>query len=72
MDFRSSKGNTLLIIFGTATQGAFVIKLIQINMFVAAHFHYVLMPGRLFAGVFYWLPKWTGHMYDERQGKLSF
>ncbi len=31
MDFRSSKDNTLLILFGIATQGAFVIKLIQIN-----------------------------------------
>lgn len=45
------------------------------SMFVVAHFHYVLMPGAvfgLFAGVFYWLPKWTGHMYDERLGKLFF
>jgi cytochrome c oxidase subunit 1 len=44
-------------------------------MFVVAHFHYVLLPGAvfgLFAGVFYWLPKWTGHMYDERLGKLFF
>ena len=33
------------------------------------------MPGAvfgLFAGVFYWLPKWTGHMYDEWLGKLFF
>ncbi|MDN3520963.1 cytochrome c oxidase subunit I [Halomonas ramblicola] len=32
--------------------------------FVVAHFHYVLVPGALFAilaGVYYWLPKWTGH-----------
>jgi cytochrome c oxidase subunit 1 len=45
------------------------------SMFVVAHFHYVLMPGAvfgLFAGVFYWLPKWTGHMYDERLGKIFF
>jgi cytochrome c oxidase subunit 1 len=35
---------------------------------VVAHFHYVLVPGALFAiiaAVYYWLPKWTGHMYDE-------
>ena len=35
--------------------------------FVVAHFHYVLVPGAIFAifaGVYYWLPKWTGHMYD--------
>lgn len=45
------------------------------SMFVVAHFHYVLMPGAvfgLFAGIFYWLPKWTGHMYDERLGKIFF
>jgi len=45
------------------------------TMFVVAHFHYVLIPGAflgLVAGVFYWLPKWTGNMYDERLGKLFF
>ncbi|MCL6414270.1 cytochrome c oxidase subunit 1 [Aestuariirhabdus sp. Z084] len=43
--------------------------------FVVAHFHYALIPGALFglyAGVFYWLPKWTGNMYDEKLGKLFF
>ena len=43
--------------------------------FVVAHFHYVLVTGSLFgifAGVYYWLPKWTGNMYDERLGKLHF
>ncbi|HSQ08470.1 MAG TPA: cbb3-type cytochrome c oxidase subunit I, partial [Chromatiaceae bacterium] len=45
------------------------------SMFVVAHFHYVLLPGAvfgLFAGVFYWLPKWTGHMYNERLAKIFF
>jgi cytochrome c oxidase subunit 1 len=45
------------------------------SMFVVAHFHYVLMPGAvfgLFAGIFYWLPKWTGHMYDEILGRIFF
>jgi cytochrome c oxidase subunit 1 len=45
------------------------------SMFVVAHFHYVLIPGAiygLFAAVFYWLPKWTGNMYDEKLGKLFF
>ena len=23
-------------------------------------------------GVYYWLPKWTGHMYSEKLGKLHF
>jgi len=43
--------------------------------FVVAHFHYVLVPGAVFAimaGIYYWLPKWTGHMYDEKLGKLHF
>ena len=43
--------------------------------FVVAHFHYVLVPGALFgiiAATYYWLPKWTGNMYDETLGKLHF
>lgn len=43
--------------------------------FVVAHFHYVLVPGAIFsimAAIYFWLPKWTGHMYDERMGKLHF
>ena len=43
--------------------------------FVVSHFHYVLVPGAIFgiiAGVYYWLPKWTGNMYDEVLGKTHF
>ena len=43
--------------------------------YVVAHFHYVMVAGALFsafAGVYYWLPKWTGHMYDETLGKWHF
>ncbi len=43
--------------------------------FVVAHFHYVLVPGAIFgimAGVYYWLPKWTGHMYDMKLAKAHF
>lgn len=43
--------------------------------FVVAHFHYVLVTGALFtifAGIYYWLPKWTGHYYNERLGKWHF
>ncbi len=43
--------------------------------FVVAHFHYVLVPGSIFAimaAVYYWLPKWTGHRYNETLGKWHF
>jgi len=43
--------------------------------FVVAHFHYVLVPGSVFAimaATYYWLPKWTGFYYDEKIGKLHF
>lgn len=43
--------------------------------FVVAHFHYVLVPGAIFsitAGVYYWLPKWCGNMYNETMGKTHF
>ncbi|WP_041521994.1 cytochrome c oxidase subunit I [Gilvimarinus agarilyticus] len=43
--------------------------------FVVAHFHYVLVPGAIFsitAGVYYWLPKWCGNMYNETMGKIHF
>jgi cytochrome c oxidase subunit 1 len=42
---------------------------------VVAHFHYVLVPGAVFAlmaGTYYWLPKWTGVMYSEKWGKIHF
>jgi cytochrome c oxidase subunit I len=43
--------------------------------FVVAHFHYVLVPGAVFAimaGVYYWLPKWTGHLYNLKLAKWHF
>ncbi|WP_318407478.1 cytochrome c oxidase subunit I [Photobacterium leiognathi] len=43
--------------------------------FVVAHFHYVLVSGAIFsimAAAYYWLPKWTGHMFDERLAKWHF
>jgi cytochrome c oxidase subunit 1 len=43
--------------------------------FIVAHFHYVLVPGAIFsvmAAVYFWLPKWTGNMYDESLGKFHF
>ena len=43
--------------------------------FVVAHFHYVLLTGAVFslmAAAYYWLPKWTGYMYDEKLAKIHF
>jgi cytochrome c oxidase subunit 1 len=43
--------------------------------FIVAHIHYVLFGGSLFtifAGVYYWFPKMTGRMLDERLGKWHF
>ena len=43
--------------------------------FVVAHFHYVLVPGAIYsimAATYYWMPKWTGNMYDEKWGKVHF
>src|SRR5205807_109275 len=43
--------------------------------FIVAHIHYVLFGGSLFtifAGIYYWFPKMTGRMYNEKLGKLHF
>jgi len=48
---------------------------LQDTYYVVAHFHYVLVAGSLFAlfaGFYYWSPKWTGHMYSETRGKIHF
>ncbi|MEV0463383.1 cytochrome c oxidase subunit I [Nocardia tengchongensis] len=43
--------------------------------FVVAHFHYVLFGTIVFAtfaGIYFWFPKMTGRMMDERLGKWHF
>jgi cytochrome c oxidase subunit I len=48
---------------------------LQDTYYVVAHFHYVLVAGSLFglfSGFYYWVPKWTGVMYNEFRGKVHF
>jgi cytochrome c oxidase subunit I len=42
--------------------------------FVVGHFHYVIsaLVFGIFASIYYWFPKYTGRLLDERLGKLSF
>jgi cytochrome c oxidase subunit 1 len=45
------------------------------SYFVVAHFHYVVFGTvvfAMFAGFYYWWPKMTGRMLDERLGKVHF
>jgi cytochrome c oxidase subunit 1 len=45
------------------------------SYFVVAHFHFVLIGGLLFTifgAVYYWFPKMTGLMLDERLGRFHF
>jgi cytochrome c oxidase subunit I+III len=45
------------------------------SYFVVGHFHYVLIGGvafPIFAGIYYWFPKFTGRMLDERLGRWNF
>jgi cytochrome c oxidase subunit 1 len=47
----------------------------QDTYFVVAHLHYVLFGGSilgLFAGLYYWFPKMTGRLLDERLGRIHF
>jgi cytochrome c oxidase subunit 1 len=43
--------------------------------FVVAHFHYTIIGGEifaLFAAIYYWFPKMTGKMLNEKLGQLHF
>ncbi|MBT2210944.1 MULTISPECIES: cytochrome c oxidase subunit I [Actinomadura] len=48
---------------------------VQDSYFVVAHFHYVVFGTvvfAMFAGFYFWWPKMTGKMLDERLGKVHF
>ncbi len=47
----------------------------QDTYYIVAHFHYVLFGGAIFAifaGMFFWWPKFFGYFLSERLGKISF
>ena len=47
----------------------------QDTYFIVAHLHYVLFGGAIvaiFGGIYYWFPKVTGKLLDEKIGKLNF
>ncbi len=72
-------GFLFVFVVGGVTGVILAIAPVDIQMqdtyYVVAHFHYVMVAGSLFAmfaGTYYWLPKWTGHMYDETLGRWHF
>jgi cytochrome c oxidase subunit 1 len=47
----------------------------QDTYYIVAHFHQVLFGGAifgLFAGIYYWIPKFTGRLLNEKLGQLHF
>jgi cytochrome c oxidase subunit I len=48
---------------------------VQDTYWVVSHLHYVLVAGSvfaIFAALFYWFPKMTGRMLNERMGKVQW
>jgi cytochrome c oxidase subunit I+III len=72
-------GGVILFIIGGIT-GVFLSspvldRIFRGSYFVVSHFHYVMVGAAIFgiiAGIYYWLPRMTGKMYNERLGKIHF
>jgi cytochrome c oxidase subunit 1 len=65
-------GFILVFLVGGVTGVVLAVAAVDVQLqdtyYVVAHFHYTMVAGSLFslfAATYYWLPKWTGHMYDE-------
>ncbi|MDV3244882.1 MAG: cbb3-type cytochrome c oxidase subunit I [Nitrososphaerales archaeon] len=72
-------GSIFLFIIGGITGvflSSFVLDVVfRGTYFVVAHFHYVMVGSAIFGligGIYYWLPKMSGRMYNERLGKVHF
>jgi cytochrome c oxidase subunit 1 len=60
---------------GVVLANAGVDRALHETYYVVAHFHYTMSLGAvfsIFAGFYYWFPKMTGYMYDERLAKIHF
>jgi cytochrome c oxidase subunit I+III len=72
-------GGVVLFIIGGIT-GVFLSspvldRVFRGSYFVVSHFHYVMVGAAIFgiiAGIYYWLPRMTGKMYNEGLGKIHF
>jgi cytochrome c oxidase subunit I+III len=72
-------GGLLIFIVGGVT-GVMVAAIpfdwqVHDTYFVVAHLHYVLIGGVLFpifAGLYYWVPKFSGRLLGERLGRWNF
>jgi len=72
-------GAVVLFIFG-GLMGVFLSspvldRVFRGSYYVVSHFHYVMVGATIFgliAGIYYWLPRMTARMYNEKLGKVHF
>jgi cytochrome c oxidase subunit I+III len=72
-------GGIILFIIGGIT-GVFLSspvldRVFRGSYFVVSHFHYVMVGAAIFGiigGIYYWLPRMTGRMYNEKLGRWHF
>jgi cytochrome c oxidase subunit 1 len=60
---------------GVVLANAGVDRALHETYYVVAHFHYTMSLGAIFsifAGFYYWFPKMTGYMYNEKLGNIHF